>query len=85
MKIAPGSTAALSVESACAYAVIDIAYSGVKRMQIRTGPARYQGDIAVPLETRASPLGFRWMAQAATRQFLTSIIEPGSLHFHLVS
>jgi hypothetical protein len=76
MKIAPGSTAALSVESACAYAVIDIAYSGVKRMQ---------GGIAVPLETRASPLGFRWMAQAATRQFLTSIIEPGSLHFHLVS
>ena len=35
------------------------AYSGVKRMQIRTGPARYQGGIAVPLETRASPLGFQ--------------------------
>jgi hypothetical protein len=37
-------------------------------MQIRIGPARYQGGIAVPLETRVSPLGFRWMAQAAARQ-----------------
>jgi hypothetical protein len=68
MKIAPGSTAALSVESACAYAGDGIAYSGVKRMQIRAGPARYQGGIAVPLETRASPLGFQQMAQAAARQ-----------------
>jgi hypothetical protein len=37
-------------------------------MQIRTGPARCPGGTAVPLETLVFPLGFQWLAQAATRQ-----------------